>query len=195
MYSTWSRQKLQTLRRRRSKSGIAPQASERDVVGVDVAPGTHRGGLGVGGRRSAGAVLTAVQELHVVGIHLGAITLLAALRVLPRPRLEASLHVHEAALLQVLAAELGKLAVALVPHHDVVVVGELAPLSRLILSIAVGGQRQVAYRRAARRVAELGVPGQPADQHHAIEGTRHHSSPSSSLPDGASASSSSSNSA
>src|SRR5438093_6190606 len=190
MYSTWSRQKLQTLRRRRSKSGIGPHSSEGDVVGVDVAAGSHGCGLRVTGRRrSAGTILPAVQELHVVGVHLGAITLLAALGVLPGSRLQTSLDVYEAALLQVLAAQLGELAIALIPDHDVVVVGELAALSRLILTVTVGGDGQVAHRRTARRVAELGVPGQPADQHHAIERTRHHSSPSSSLAEGASASS------
>src|ERR1017187_8688087 len=98
------------------------QTSEGDVVGVDVT-----GHLGAGaGRRwdrdalgGAATVLPAVEELDVVGVDLGLVALLAGLGVVPGARLHAALHIDQAALLEVLTAQFGVPAVALVPDHDV----------------------------------------------------------------------------
>src|ERR1035441_41524 len=196
MTSWCSRQKLHTLRRRRSKSGMGIcQTSEGDVVGVDIAghlrAGACRGRIR-GALRGGASVLAAVEELHVVGVDLGLVALLTGLGVVPGARLHAALHVDQAALLEVLAAELGELAIALVPHHDVVVVGVLLPLTARVGPVAIGGEGEVADRGAARRVAQLRVAGEPSDQHDPVEGTGHGYSSSSSAISAGGASSSSS---
>src|SRR5436853_7864668 len=113
MYSTWSRQKPQTLRRRRSKSGMGVAHSEGDVGRGDVAAGgAHGHRFRFRCRRRAGrAVLAAVEELHVGRVDLGLRALLAGLLVLPGTSLQTALDIDEPALLQVLAAQLGQLAI------------------------------------------------------------------------------------
>src|SRR5205807_9110792 len=172
---------------------------EGDVVGIDVAAvgGRRRpADGGTGGflaprcRGQATAILTAVEELHVVGVDLGPVALLTGVLVVPGAGLQPPLDVDETALLKVLATELGELAVALVPDHDVVVVGVLAALAAGVLAVPVGGQSKLADRGAGRRVAQLRVARQPADEHHPIQRSRHQTSSSSSPAPSSSSSSS-----
>src|SRR5665213_2308788 len=176
---------------------------EGDVVGVDVTTGVGserrdgRAGAGglpaeVGTAAAAITVLAAVQELHVVGIDLGLVALGPRVLVVPRAGLEAALDVDHAALLEVLAAELGELAVAGVPHHDVVVVGVLAALAAGILAVAIGGDGQVADGGSAGCEAQLRVAGEAADEHHAVERAGHQVSSSSAMRTAAGTSSTSS---
>src|SRR5207302_10183585 len=136
-------------------------------------------------------VAGAVDDLPVRGVVLGLVAFLHGLGVGPRPCLQSSVEVREAALLQILRTELGELSIALVPRDDVVIVGELAPLAALILPVPIRCDGDIAYGCPAGRVPQLRVARQAPDQHHTIEGTSHHLSPSSSLAEGASSSSSS----
>src|SRR5260370_593589 len=132
----------------------------------------HRRGWASGPRRGRGgnaAVLPAVGEVPVVGVDLGPVALLTGALVVPRAGLQTTLDVDETALLQVLATELGELAVALVPDHDVVKVGVLAALAALRVGpVAVGGHGELADTLSAGQVAQLGVAGEAADEHHAV---------------------------
>src|SRR5205823_7656276 len=101
--------------------------SERDVVGVDVAdsgPGVVGQGrhLVVAAHSGADAGTPRLEELDVVGDHLGRPPLLAVL-ALPGPGLEAALDVDERSLPGVLGDDLGQVPAADVPGDDVVVVG------------------------------------------------------------------------
>src|SRR5450755_3014022 len=177
---------------------------ERDVVGVDVTTGVgserrdRRAGAGglpaEVGTAAAVTVLAAVKELHVVGVDLGLVALGPRVLVVPRAGLEAALDVDHAALLEVLAAELGELAVAGVPHHDVVVVGVLAALAAGILAVAIGGDGQVAHGGSAGCEAQLRVAGEAADEHHAVERAGHQVSSSSAMRTAAGTSATSSSS-
>ena len=80
-----------------------------------------------------------------------------------------------AALREVLRAALGLVA----EDGDAEVVGLVDPLARLVLAPAVHGDAEAADGRAARRVPQLGVARQVADEHDAVD-VRHGSSYSSS---------------
>src|SRR5579884_4317929 len=103
--------------------------SERDLVGIDVADGRlvgERRLLAGAGRAGAGA--PGVQELDLGGHHFRAAALLAVL-TLPGAGLEPTLDVDQGPLSGVLGRDLGQVALAQVPDHDVVEVGELPALA------------------------------------------------------------------
>src|ERR1700716_2715149 len=96
-----------------------------------------------------------VEDLQGPDPHLAAAPH-AAVRGLPGRPVQPALEVDQASLLQVAAGELGQLA----PGTQAVELGLLA---------FVGGQAQLGDRAAARRVVELGIAGQPADQGDPVE--------------------------
>src|SRR5579859_1359193 len=189
MYWTFSTQKLQTLRCVRfgfpSLGGILfLLLLERDLVGIDVPrhvlghPRQVVDRPGVGDDTGAGAGSTRLEELDVVGDHLGGPPLLAVL-AFPGAGLQPALDVDQRALAQEVRHLLGEVPLADVPGHDVVVVGELLALPVGSRRVAVGGDRKGGDRLAARRVAHLRVLGQAAHQHHLVQACHHASSASS----------------
>ena len=111
------------------------------------------------------ALATAAEELHRVGHDLDRLALVS-FGSLPLTPLEPSVHGHRPALREVLRAPLPLVA----PHGDVEVVGLVRPLTGLVLAPRVDRESQVADGRAGRRVAQLGILGQVADEHDAIDG-------------------------
>src|SRR5581483_34609 len=113
----------------------------------------------------AGRLAAAAEELHGVGDDLHRLPLGAVLR-LPFAPLEPAVDRDRAALREVLRAVL-----ALVPpDRDVEVVRLLGPLAgRAVLAARVDGEAEAADRRAARRVPQLGVAREVADEHDAID--------------------------
>src|SRR5207244_974646 len=87
------------------------------------------------------------------------------------------LHVDQRTFPQVLAHDLGQVALADVPGHAVVVVGELAPVAVRSACVAVGRDAERGHRLPAGCVTHLRVAGEPSDQHHLVEA--HSSFPSS----------------
>src|SRR5438128_12003094 len=82
-----------------------------------------------------------LEELDLGGVDFGG---LALMTILPFPgtRLEPPLEIDEAALLQVLPADFREVALADVPHDDVVLVGVLLLLAIVALAIAVRGEQE-----------------------------------------------------
>src|SRR4029453_11028305 len=119
-------------------------------------------------------VAAAAEELHGVGDDLDRLALRAVLG-LPLTPVEAAVDAYRASLGEVLRA-----ALALVPPDgDVEVVRLVAPLAGLrILLACVHGQAELADGGAARRVPELGVPGQVADEDDSVDVGHRYSSPS-----------------
>src|SRR2546428_4845055 len=104
------------------------------------------------------------EELDFGRVHLGGLALLAVL-AFPGTGLEPALDIYEAALVKVLAGDLGEVALTDVPHHHVVVVGVLLLLTVGALAVAVGCQREARYRGPARGIAHFRITGQAANKH------------------------------
>ena len=130
------------------------------------------------------AVAAAAEELDAVGDDLDRLALGAVLR-LPLAPVEAPVDRHRPALGQVLRAVLALLA----PDGDREVVRLVDPLAALVLAPRVDGDTQRADRHAGRRVPELRVAGEVADENHAVDAGGHRYSSSSSLAGAVSASS------
>src|SRR5437773_2254640 len=150
---------------------------ERDVVVCGARPE-----VGVGLRRRArgdvrvlaAAALAAAEELHGVGDHLDRLALGAVLR-LPLAPLEAAVDRDRAALGEVLRAVLALVA----PDRDVEVVRLLRPLAGgRILAPRVHREPQAADGHPARRVPELRVAREVADEDDAVDVGHSYSSPS-----------------
>src|SRR6185436_10840170 len=154
---------------------------ERNVLflsgGRTVLRGRRAAALPAGSGPAALARGPAADELHVLGRHADLAHLLAVLG-LPAVLLEAALDHHLPALLQVLGADLSRL-----PPRDLVDEGDFFDLlaGLLVRVLVVEGQRELADRRPLRRVPQLGVARQVAEQDDLIE--RRHESPLSSRGD------------
>src|SRR5262245_56444762 len=141
---------------------------ERDVVvdcrTAEVGVRTSCGSCG-NVRVLAAELAAAAEELHGVGDHLDRLALGAVLR-LPLAPLETAVDRDRTSLGEVLRAVFALGA----PDRDVEVVGLLGPLTGgRILAACVHGEPEAADRHPARRVPELRVAGQVADEHDAID--------------------------
>src|SRR5204862_2200226 len=102
-------------------------------------------------RRAATQAFTAAEHLHVGRDDLGRV-LFDAVLVLPLARLQPSLHIDRAALLQVLAGDLGELVV----EDDAMPLGLLGLVARfLVLPAARRRDADVADGAAVRRIAHF----------------------------------------
>src|SRR5215208_5546949 len=112
------------------------------------------------------AELTATaEELHGVGDHLDCLPLRAVLR-LPLAPLEPAVDTDGAALREVLRAVLALRA----PDGDVEVIRLLRPLARRrVLAARVHREPEAADGHSARRMAELGVAREVADEDDAVD--------------------------
>src|SRR5581483_4286943 len=110
-------------------------------------------------------------ELHRLRHDLDRLALAAVLR-LPFAPIEATVDRDGPALREVLRARLGLVA----EDGDAEVVRLVDPLARLVAPPAVHGDAEAADRRAARRVPELGIARQVADQDDAVDVRCHYSS-------------------
>src|SRR5579859_3724987 len=154
---------------------------ERDVV---VSRGRE---VGAFGRRARGhelvsatgavAVTAAAEELDAVGDDLDGLALRAVLR-LPLAPAQLAVDPDRASLGQVLRAVLGLVA----EDGDAEVVGGVDPVARLVALAVVDGDAQAADRRAAGRMAQLGIPRQVPDQYDAVDVGCHLSTPPPPLP-------------
>src|SRR5207253_4358037 len=138
---------------------------EGNVFRVDVARGLlvmarRRGNRGLdrfGRRRRLRLRLAArFEELDFGGVYLGGLALLTVL-AFPGTGLQPALDIHQASLVEVLAGDLGQVALADVPDHHVVVVGVFLLLSVGGLSVAIGRQREARHRGPARRVTHFRI--------------------------------------
>src|SRR6266536_104273 len=144
----------------------------RSFLERDVVVGGRRTEVGISLRRRRrgnvlrlAAALAAAEELHRVGDHLDGLALRAVLR-LPLAPLEPAVDADGAPLREVLRAVLALVS----PDGDVEVVGLFRPLARgAVLAARVDREPQAAYRHAARRVPELGVAREVADQDDAVD--------------------------
>src|SRR5215210_7411725 len=132
--------------------------------------------VGVKSASSAATAAFAVaraEELHVVRDHLDRLPLRAVLR-LPLAPVQPAVDADGPPL-----GEETRTALALVtPDGHVEVIGLLGPLAGLaVLLSRVDGEPQLAHGGAARRVPQLGVPRQVADQDHPVD-VRHYDSSS-----------------
>src|SRR5207249_12241802 len=152
------------------------RSSERKVYRVNVARRLFTTVGGRGNRRLDGlrcrcrlglGLAARLQELDLRGVDLGGLTLLPIL-AFPGPGLQPSLDVNQAAFVQVLTGDLGQVALADVPDDDVVVVGVFLLFAIRPLPIAIGRQRERRHRRAAWRIAHLGMAGKAAEQLHLV---------------------------
>ena len=111
-------------------------------------------------RRAAAAA----EQHDPVAADLGRVALVAVL-VVPLARLQPALDVDLLALGQIFGQRLGRLA----PQHDAVPLGFFLPLTGLVVPDL--GRRHVDRRdgRAARRVAQLGVASEVADQNDLVD--------------------------
>src|SRR4029079_2379874 len=116
------------------------------------------------GAAATAAALTAAEHLEVLADDLGLVLLLAAVLVVPRARLDAPLDEDLLALGEVLAGDLGLLAVA----DDVVPLGLLLALTVAVLEPPAGGDAEVGHRLAGGQRADLGVAAQVADEDHLV---------------------------
>ena len=139
-----------------------------------------------GARRHVGrlAVLAPAEELDALGDDLDGLALRAVLS-LPLTPLEAAVDRDGATLREVLRAVLALLS----PDGDVEVVRFVRPLARLVLAARVHREPQRAHGRSRRRVPELGIPREVADQNDAVDVACHLYSSSSSTSDATTASS------
>src|ERR1700746_3337727 len=91
---------------------------------------------------STSAFTPPAKQHRVVGDDFCHVLLLIRLLVVPRARLESAFDVNLAALLQVLACNLGQA----LPQHHVVPLGPILPLAALVLVPFVGGDREARNR-------------------------------------------------
>src|SRR5215467_8194421 len=113
---------------------------------------------------AAVAVTTAAQELDAIGDDLDRLALRAVLR-LPLAPAQLAVDADGPPLREVLSAVLGLVA----EHGDAEVVGRVDPVARLVALAVVDRNAEAADGRPARRVPKLRVPGQVADQDHAVD--------------------------
>src|SRR5437764_690153 len=117
-----------------------------------------------GAEPAAAALAAAAEELHGVGDDLDRLALRAVLRV-PLAPLEPAVDCDGTTLGEVLRARF-----ALVPPHgDVEVVRLLRPLARVVLAARVDREAEAADGSPGWGVAKLGVAGQVADEHDAVD--------------------------
>src|SRR6185503_3707149 len=114
------------------------------------------------------AAAAAAEELDIVGDHLGRVALVAFL-VLPRPRAQPALHVHLAALAEVLAAHLRLLS----PHHHAVPLGSFLPLALLVGPGLVGREPELAHAGPVGCVAHLRVVAEIPDENDLVDAASH----------------------
>src|SRR4051794_21454374 len=153
---------------------------ERDVVvgrgrevGTALGAGTRRHVLvATGGAAEAALAVGATsEELDGLGDDLHRLALAAVLR-LPLAPIEAPVHCNRSALREVLRAALGLIA----EDGDAEVVRLVDPLAGLVPAAAVHRDAQAADRCAARRVPELGIARQVADEDDPVDVRCHYSS-------------------
>src|SRR5262249_28660396 len=149
--------------------GFQNLSFERDVVvpGLEGGVGACRPprGRGLGAAAAEVPVAAAAEELHGVRDDLHRLALRAVLRV-PLTPLEAPVDRDGPALREVLRATLTLVA----PDGDVEVVRLLGPLSgRAVLAPGVDRDAQAADRHAGRGMTQLGIAGQVADEHDAVD--------------------------
>src|SRR5207253_6705773 len=142
------------------------RSSERNIFRVNVArrflataAAGGDGGLGglLCGRCRLG-LAAGLEELDFRRVDFGGLPFLPIL-TFPGPGLQPALDINQAAFVQVLARDLSQVALADVPDDDVVVVGVFLLFAVRPLPIAIGRQREGRHRRAAWRVAHLGITG------------------------------------
>src|SRR2546421_179959 len=125
-------------------------------------------GAGGGGherRLASAAGLAAAEDLDAVGDDLAGLSLRTVLRV-PLAPVEAAVDPHRPALGEELRAALALVA----PDRDVEVVRLVAPLARrLVLLARVHGDAELADRRAARRVPQLGIACEISDENDSVD--------------------------
>src|SRR5437762_3972358 len=138
--------------------------------------GSRRTGLhGYIGHPSAAEALTrlaALQGLDAVRANLDARALLAVL-ALPFAGAQPAFGVDLVPLAQLLGSALG----GLVPDLDVEPLRLLLPLAVGALEVVVHRDAQVGHGLSARRVAQLRIGAEVADDHHLVQGHRGVSSP------------------
>ena len=149
--------------------------SEGNVVFevVEAAASRWRGGValgGSGGRRCARPLATvagrlAAKHLHAVAADLGGVAVLAFL-VLPLAGADRAFDVDLAALLQVLAADLGLTG----EEADPMPLGGLLLVAVLVFPDVAGGQAQVGHGVAVGQVAQLGIGAEVADEDDFVDG-------------------------
>src|SRR5579864_7184759 len=100
------------------------------------------------------------EQDQVAGYDFGHIFLLASLLVVPRAGLQASLDVDLPAFFQILSGDFSQT----LPQHDVMPFGAVLPFAGLVLEPLVGGEGDLRYGRALRRVFDFGILAQIADQ-------------------------------
>src|SRR6202034_3444937 len=106
------------------------------------------------------AFTASAEQDQVTRHHFGHIFLLAAGLVVPRSGLQAAFDVNLAALLQILARNLGQA----LPEHHIVPLGAVLPLAALVLEALVGGDGDLSHGRALRRVFDLWIFPKISDQ-------------------------------
>src|SRR5262252_8947187 len=124
----------------------------------------HAGHAVLAAARHAGAASASTAEQDdLVPFNLGGVALVAVL-VVPLPCLEPAFDVDLFSLRQVLGQRLGDLS----PEDDAVPFGLFLALSALIVPDL--GRRHVErrHRGAARRITQLGVASEIADQNHLV---------------------------
>src|SRR5512135_3704518 len=141
---------------------------EGDVV---VCRSREVGALGCRARRHelvaaawAIAVAPTAEELDALGDDLDGLALRSVLG-LPLAPVESAVDRDGAALAQVLGAALRLVA----EDRDPEEVGLVGPLPGFVPAPAVDRNAEVAHRRAAGRVAQLGIPRQVPDQYDAVD--------------------------
>src|SRR5580693_1989976 len=106
------------------------------------------------------AFAASAEQDQVAGYHFGHVFLLAAGLIVPGTGLQAAFDVHLAALLEILARNLGQP----LPEHYVVPLGTVLPFAALVFEALVGGDGQLGHGRALRRVLNFWIFPEITDQ-------------------------------
>src|SRR5262245_39407302 len=125
-----------------------------------------------GGPALAVSLAPPAEQDQILGDDLRAVLLFAALLVFPARSLDSAFNVDLGAFLHVFADDLRQA----LPSHNVVPLGAVLPFAGFVFVTLVGGQAELGYRDAARRVLDLRILAQVPDQNHFVNALWHEGS-------------------